>query len=55
MPAIPLIYWIGAALVTGGYFGGKEFGREVGEKTAKVIPYAAGAVGVYAVYQAAKK
>ncbi len=52
---IPIIYFVGAGLVAGGYFGGKEFGREVGERVGKTIPYAVGALGVYAAYKAAQK
>lgn len=55
LPAIPLIYWVGGALVAAGWFGGKEMGREIGQKTANLLPWAATSALAIAAYKASQK
>lgn len=54
----PALVWGGAILLGlggGGMVAGREFGREVGEMTARLMPLAVGSVLVYAAYKSVSK
>jgi hypothetical protein len=50
-----LLYGVAVGIVGAGWLGGRELGREIGEKTAKAVPLAVvGALGI-AAYKVMKK
>ena len=55
MPAIPIIYWLGAGAFAALGIGGHQLGKEVGEKVGQTAPIAAVIIGGMVAYKMASK
>ena len=53
--ALPFVYIAGAGIIGALGLGGYSMGKEIGERTGKLMPWVAGSLMAYAAYRAVKK